>query len=539
MNTTTVSAKIRKAIWIAAATSFVAPTTTTRPPAKASASPSSSPTKATVCSGTIPPRPPLRSASTTQRDGPPRSASASPSSSSRARPTTRSTLAIVFLTGDTPMLPKSAYGYIQCKQRYTAAGGARGVAKGYRDRHLPVDDIVIDWFHYTKMGQMDMDPAKWPDPTAMNQQLHAMNFHTHDQRLAALRSRVSLLRRAQKNGWFKHLADGTPTNGLPYDRAGSDIDTTNPDAARLVLGDIKRKLRQQRLRLILGRRDRTRPAAKRKLLPHRSGNAILQRLSAIPHRRLLQRLPPRPQDPRPHPRPRFLSRSATQRRDLLVVGHLAATGTRSSVRFQPASIHRLRNALLEHRYRRLAVSALLAHARSIPRCSTPPTPAKRRPLRRLSRALRALVPVRRVPAELPQPRQPQSQRSLVLRQTGRADPRKVSAAPLSTHALHLLAGHTQPRDRRSLHAWPLHGLRHDPNVVKSATSTCSAPRFSSPRSPSRERPLAPSISPPDPTGTTSGPTNDSTVAKPSAVNAPIDTIPLFVRAGSILPSANR
>jgi alpha-D-xyloside xylohydrolase len=35
-----------------------------------------------------------------------------------------------------------------------------------------------------------------------------------------------------KNGWFEKLADGTPTNGLPYDRAGSDIDTTNPDAAK-------------------------------------------------------------------------------------------------------------------------------------------------------------------------------------------------------------------------------------------------------------------------------------------------------------------
>jgi alpha-D-xyloside xylohydrolase len=35
-----------------------------------------------------------------------------------------------------------------------------------------------------------------------------------------------------KKGWFEHLADGTPTNGLPYDRAGSDIDTTNPEAAR-------------------------------------------------------------------------------------------------------------------------------------------------------------------------------------------------------------------------------------------------------------------------------------------------------------------
>src|SRR5579872_7312181 len=35
-----------------------------------------------------------------------------------------------------------------------------------------------------------------------------------------------------KHGWFEHLADGTPTDGLPYDRAGSDIDTTNAEAAR-------------------------------------------------------------------------------------------------------------------------------------------------------------------------------------------------------------------------------------------------------------------------------------------------------------------
>src|ERR1019366_1594598 len=36
----------------------------------------------------------------------------------------------------------------------------------------------------------------------------------------------------RKNNWFIHLADGTPIDGLPYDRAGSDIDTTNPEAAQ-------------------------------------------------------------------------------------------------------------------------------------------------------------------------------------------------------------------------------------------------------------------------------------------------------------------
>ena len=64
------------------------------------------------------------------------------------------------LTGDVPMLPKSAYGYIQCKQRYTSQAELMAVAKGYRDRHLPADVLVIDWFHYTKMGEMDMDPGE-------------------------------------------------------------------------------------------------------------------------------------------------------------------------------------------------------------------------------------------------------------------------------------------------------------------------------------------------------------------------------------------
>jgi alpha-D-xyloside xylohydrolase len=136
------------------------------------------------------------------------------------------------LTGDTPIPPKSAFGYIQCKQRYRSQAELLGVAHGYRDRHLPIDDLVVDWFSYTKMGQMDMDPALWPDPTAMNRELHAMKFHTMisvwPRFIPEDRYYATLLER----GWLMHLADGTPTNGLPYDRAGADIDTTNPDAAR-------------------------------------------------------------------------------------------------------------------------------------------------------------------------------------------------------------------------------------------------------------------------------------------------------------------
>ncbi|MGD0364300.1 MAG: TIM-barrel domain-containing protein [Bryobacteraceae bacterium] len=136
------------------------------------------------------------------------------------------------LTGATPMLPKAAYGYIQCKQRYSSQAEVLAVAKGYRERKLPADVMVVDWFYWTKMGQIDMDPVKWPDPAAMNRQLHEMGFQTMISvwpRFVPGSRYYDLL---LKKGWFEQLADGTPTNGLPYDRAGSDIDTTNPGAAR-------------------------------------------------------------------------------------------------------------------------------------------------------------------------------------------------------------------------------------------------------------------------------------------------------------------
>jgi alpha-D-xyloside xylohydrolase len=136
------------------------------------------------------------------------------------------------LTGETPLLPKAAYGYIQCKQRYTSQDEVLRVARGYRDRGLPADIMVVDWFYYTKMGQMDFAPDEWPDPAAMNRQLHDMGFETMISVWPRFTKDSRYYDFLLKKGWFTHLADGTPIDGLPYDRAGSDIDTTNPEAGR-------------------------------------------------------------------------------------------------------------------------------------------------------------------------------------------------------------------------------------------------------------------------------------------------------------------
>ena len=134
------------------------------------------------------------------------------------------------LTGPTHLLPKAAYGYIQCKQRYSSQKELLDVAQGYRDRHLPIDMLIVDWFYYTKMGQMDLDPKFWPDPAAMNKQLHGMGYETMISVWPRFAPGSRYFDELKGKGWLIHLADGTPINGLPYDRAGSDIDTTNPEA---------------------------------------------------------------------------------------------------------------------------------------------------------------------------------------------------------------------------------------------------------------------------------------------------------------------
>ncbi len=147
------------------------------------------------------------------------------------------------LTGATPMLPKAAYGFIQCKQRYSTQAEVLSVAKGYRDRHLPLDIMVVDWFYYTKMGEYDFDKVAWPDPVAMNRELHGENVESMISVWPRFAKGSRYYDQILKNGWFEHYADGipktsdepapgAPIDGEPYDKAGSDIDTTNPEAAR-------------------------------------------------------------------------------------------------------------------------------------------------------------------------------------------------------------------------------------------------------------------------------------------------------------------
>ena len=83
------------------------------------------------------------------------------------------------LTGVTPMLPKWAVGYVQSRERYVSQEHLLETAAEYRRIGTPIDCLVQDWQSWPggQWGFKRFDPVRFPNPTAMMDELHGMNLH--------------------------------------------------------------------------------------------------------------------------------------------------------------------------------------------------------------------------------------------------------------------------------------------------------------------------------------------------------------------------
>jgi alpha-D-xyloside xylohydrolase len=137
------------------------------------------------------------------------------------------------LTGVTHLLPKAGYGYIQSKAIYPTQQQLLDVAQGYRQRGLPLDTVVVDFLNMTRQGEMDLDPVRWPDPAGMNKALHAMGVGTMLSVWPHFAPGTRYYDMLLRNNWLIRGPDGQPDHGgYKADVIGPNIDTTNPDAAR-------------------------------------------------------------------------------------------------------------------------------------------------------------------------------------------------------------------------------------------------------------------------------------------------------------------
>ena len=85
-----------------------------------------------------------------------------------------------FLSGEVPMFPLWTYGYWQSRERYKSQHEPTGVVKRYREAGIPLDGIIQDWQYwgnnYLWNAMEFMNPA-YDRPQAMLDSIHDMNAH--------------------------------------------------------------------------------------------------------------------------------------------------------------------------------------------------------------------------------------------------------------------------------------------------------------------------------------------------------------------------
>ncbi|MBN2842756.1 MAG: glycoside hydrolase family 31 protein [Sedimentisphaerales bacterium] len=83
------------------------------------------------------------------------------------------------LTGVVPMFPHWTWGFWQCKERYASQEEILGILAQYRQRQIPIDGIIQDWQYWRpgQWGSHEFDPVRFPDPAALVRTVHDSNAH--------------------------------------------------------------------------------------------------------------------------------------------------------------------------------------------------------------------------------------------------------------------------------------------------------------------------------------------------------------------------
>jgi alpha-D-xyloside xylohydrolase len=116
------------------------------------------------------------------------------------------------LTGQAPLMPKWAYGFWQSRQRYETQDQLLSVLKTYRDMQIPIDNMVQDWFYWPEdqWGSHTFDPKRFPDPQKMVDEVHKQNAHIMISIWGKFYANTDNYKAFEKKGymWTKNVEEG-------------------------------------------------------------------------------------------------------------------------------------------------------------------------------------------------------------------------------------------------------------------------------------------------------------------------------------------
>ena len=143
------------------------------------------------------------------------------------------------LTGDVPMMPLWSYGFMQSKERYKSQEETVGVVKKYRELGIPLDCIIQDWQywgHNYLWNAMDFQNPAFSRPKDMIDEVHALNARMMISIWSSFGPATKPYRALDKEGllfdietWPQSGVDGWPPN-LDYPSGVRVYDAYSPKA---------------------------------------------------------------------------------------------------------------------------------------------------------------------------------------------------------------------------------------------------------------------------------------------------------------------
>lgn len=152
------------------------------------------------------------------------------------------------VTGRTPMMPEYGLGYWQCKLRYRNQEEILQVAREHKRRGLPMDAIVVDFFHWSMQGNFEFEKRDWPDPDAMVKELKELGIETVVSVWPTIDERSKNYGTMAENGYLVRTDRG---NGNHMTWMGNIVfyDPTNPGAREFVWEKCKENYYKKGIRI--------------------------------------------------------------------------------------------------------------------------------------------------------------------------------------------------------------------------------------------------------------------------------------------------
>ncbi|WP_257667239.1 TIM-barrel domain-containing protein [Parapedobacter tibetensis] len=116
------------------------------------------------------------------------------------------------LTGRAPIMPRWSFGFWQSRERYKTQQELLDVAAEFRKRRIPIDNMVQDWSYWREhdWGSHDFDAGRFPDPDGMINSLHRDHFRIMISVWPKINEESSVYTHFRDNGWLymRNIHDG-------------------------------------------------------------------------------------------------------------------------------------------------------------------------------------------------------------------------------------------------------------------------------------------------------------------------------------------